>query len=478
MGARVYVVIVVLVAIALFVMLIPRFTPEREIVAAKELENYISEYLSTYRNIVAENIGLVGYNLSRFHFYLHYPKEIEGIISHSRGAAVFFNFSETETLIRIKEFSDSIEYYFWPEMARDLSKLEIVKIERAPTPYDLDSTINILAGVLLLVEPKATLIYTGEGNSFNISDKGALVIFGSLIHENKIILKGSNSKDDWSQTQAGLDATSQFIWDCRGILNTTLLEDIEAKNKVPLLLNKIGVRMTSSKYKTNQDLFYEDYEELKKFYASNETLQQVLNDFYDLQKEVDITTPRLIFNVILQYLPIIIAGILGTVVGGVILHGYIIPKIKERQRILKEPSFEIRDPRVEVYNVGSKDEFKDVFFDIKNNGKEEARGCRIKIRVKEIWDRFEILKPSFPDKTALFSVDPNDIKSIYLCKITKERPTTTVIHIEDLGKHSALTKGVYHLEIRFFGKNFVDRKSHELKLDLSSWENIGIQLAP
>lgn len=142
----------------------------------------------------------------------------------------------------------------------------------------------------------------------------------------------------------------------------------------------------------------------------------------------------------------------------------------------RKPILKVRNPRAEVHNAGTGHEFKNLIFDIENKGEEEAKDCRIKIKVKEFWDSFEILNPNFPDRATRFSIDPSDTKSVQLCQITKQHSTTTVIHIESLGKYSALTKGIYHIDIRLFAKNFVDKEVHQLKLNLSSWENVEIEL--
>lgn len=144
--------------------------------------------------------------------------------------------------------------------------------------------------------------------------------------------------------------------------------------------------------------------------------------------------------------------------------------------MLRKPRLKIENLRTEIHNAGTKHEFKNLLFDIKNDGNEEAKGCIIKIKVKKFWDKFEILMTNSSSETQTFNIIPDDKRSIYLCQITKKHPTTTVINTIILGGYPALTKGIYQLEIRFFGKNFVDKKVYQLKLNLSSWENIEIKL--
>jgi hypothetical protein len=147
-------------------------------------------------------------------------------------------------------------------------------------------------------------------------------------------------------------------------------------------------------------------------------------------------------------------------------------------KILHEPrlKIKIKNHGIDVHNVGSEHEAKYLYFVVRNEGREEARGCRITVRVKGFWDNFEVLNPNFPSKSERFDVDPADERLIHLCNVSKKHGTTTVINIENFGKNSALTKGIYQLELRVSGKNLIDKKVHQLTLDLSLWENIGIKL--
>lgn len=150
----------------------------------------------------------------------------------------------------------------------------------------------------------------------------------------------------------------------------------------------------------------------------------------------------------------------------------------------KEVNLKIKNPRVTIQNVGSKHEFKNLIFDIKNNGKTEAIGCRIRIEVRGILDNLqEIVNPNLPadiDRGA-FNIIPNDQISINLGQVTTEQTTTCVIYTERLdsnrlGNFVTLTKGTYELYISLVGKNFKHKKVHRLRLDLTSWKNVGIKL--
>lgn len=142
----------------------------------------------------------------------------------------------------------------------------------------------------------------------------------------------------------------------------------------------------------------------------------------------------------------------------------------------KDVSLKIKSPRMEVHKPYVRDEVKSLFLDIRNNGKIEARGCQAKIKVVGKWDEFETLLPDFPSTVETFNVLAKDKRTICLCQVRKQLPTTTVIHIARIGTYPALTKGIYDLDLRIVGENFANRKTHKLQLDISSWENIGIAL--
>lgn len=150
----------------------------------------------------------------------------------------------------------------------------------------------------------------------------------------------------------------------------------------------------------------------------------------------------------------------------------------------KNVSLKIKNLRVEIQNLDTKHEFKNLFFDVENNGKTEAKGCRIKIVVKGIWDNTrEIVNPNLPAAIdrGVFNIMPNYPVSINLGQVTKEQPTTCEIYTEDpdakrLGRFVTLTKGTYKLEISLVGRNFTHKKFHRFRLDLTSWKNIGIKL--
>lgn len=306
--------IVFILLIILALVFISPFFVEGPTVSHEGLKNYIEEYLSEYRQFVDDNYALLAGNQSNFQFYIRYPNNIDGVISQTHGVAIFFNYStNVGNQIKIQETKDPIEYYIWPSMPRNTSDLKWVLVKHGD--YHLDSQVSYYYG-LFYVEPGANLRYTGQGHAFNISGLGAIIIFGSLIEEDRMILKGTNNKEDWSKGQARFDALSDFVWDCKGILNDTTIEGIEGKYKLAFLLDKIASRIQSGTYKDDPNLFTADYEDLRSIGATNETLSKVLNDYIDMKEK---PPPSWIDLAWIFFLDHIIGGMLfGAIIGGII----------------------------------------------------------------------------------------------------------------------------------------------------------------
>lgn len=300
----------IITASILIVLFVPPLFRNDSIVSTDDLLDYIDEYLSQYLKIVNENQPFDGIS-NNLTFFWHTPNEIEGVASRSHGAVVFFNYSEgNPRSIAVKEFSKPIEYYIYPQMKADISGLPSVRILKGV--YTLDSQINVPYG-LLYADPEAILRYTGQGHAFNISESGAILIFGSLIEEDRMILKGSNDKEDWSKSQARFDALDEFVWDCQG-LNTIKIESIEKQYKVTFLLERISSRMETGRYRDDPSLFTQDYEELKENDAPNETLSAILLRYYENQK----TPPSWLESVWSFFIQTIVGQLLVvTIVGGV-----------------------------------------------------------------------------------------------------------------------------------------------------------------
>jgi len=270
----------IIIASVLLLLFVPPLFKNDSIVSTGDLRDYIEEYLSQYLKIVNENQPFDGIS-NNLTFFWHTPNEIEGVVSRSHGAVVFFNYSEGKTRsITVKEFSKPIEYYIYPQMSANISELPSVRVLKGV--YTLDSQINVPYG-LLYADPEAILRYTGQGHAFNISESGAILIFGSLIEEDRMILKGSNNRDDWSRLQARFDALDEFVWDCQG-LNASKIESIERQYKMTFVLERISSRMETGRYRDDPNLFTKDFEELKENGAPNETLSAILLQYYENQK--------------------------------------------------------------------------------------------------------------------------------------------------------------------------------------------------
>jgi hypothetical protein len=253
-----------------------------------DLRNYVQEYLTQYHNLVEvyfSQLSTVQGNLSNFPLYLNYPNKIVGVISRTHGAALFFGNSQNagnET--EIKEISSPIEYYVWPSMPVNTSGLPWILVKHADSYYVLDSPIQIPYG-LLYAESGANLRYTGLGHAFNVTGLGAVALFGTLIEENRMILKGSYGKKDWSVNQADLDSLSAFISDCAGVLNDSDINSIRKTYEPSFLLSRMLSLIGSGEYRDNPWLFTQDYEQLKQAGADNTTLSKVQTDYMDMQEE-------------------------------------------------------------------------------------------------------------------------------------------------------------------------------------------------
>jgi len=313
------VVLVILIISTLALVFIPPFISTRTVISRDELKNYVEKYLSEYVKLVDDNYALLSFPqnyLINFSFYVNPSAEITGVISRSHGVVIFFNSSERKETIKlaISEVGEPIEYYIWPDMPENTSGLKWVLIKAGF--YHLDSPVTYDYGLSFL-EPGVIMRYTGEGEGLRISGEGAIEIFGTLIYEDRMILKGTNNREDWSEIQARFDALSEFIWDCKQALNQSQIEEINAEYKFYLLLDRVALRMRNGKYRDNPSLFKQDYEELEMVSLSNATLSKVLNDYLEMQENPPRTLIEQIFDLLFPYIiaPVIVAVILAILYG-------------------------------------------------------------------------------------------------------------------------------------------------------------------
>jgi hypothetical protein len=288
---------------------------QSESISPNELKQYVQEYFSEYKYLYERHdvpFGPQITDLSNFTFAWR-NFDTAAVISNTHGVALFFSASEkSSSETTIKEISYPIEYYLWPQMATNIDKLPSVAIE--PGEYPIDGVITI-HDALLYVEPGATMRCVLKDRPFNVTSSGAVMIFGTYILEHSILLKGSNSKEDWSRTQSDLDALSEYIWDCKSAgINTTTIQNIETKYKPSILLDRIASRMKSGIYKSNQALFNSDYEELRRVAADtmNDMLTKVLSDYYAQQQESPQSPFEQMGNYLLQKADAIIVSVATT----------------------------------------------------------------------------------------------------------------------------------------------------------------------
>lgn len=313
------IVVAIIVTSSIF---LPLFLLTSSKISDNDLLNYAREYLSQYHGLVEAYYSLIltssnSSSMSNFPLYLNYPNEIVGIISRTHGAVLFFNYSQTTgNVTEIEEIPNPVEYYLWPSMPANTSGLPWVLIKHADTDYVLDSPVQIPYG-LLYVESGANLRYIGSGHAFDITGLGAITIFGSLVEENKMVLKGSNDKDEWSISQARLDSLSAFISDCKGVLNDSDIKTIQTTFECSFLLNRMLSLLSSGKYRDNPWLFTQDYEKLRNAGADNATLTKVETDYIEMQET---PTPSLTDSIWAFFVEHILGGmIFGTVLGGLIV---------------------------------------------------------------------------------------------------------------------------------------------------------------
>jgi hypothetical protein len=136
-------------------------------------------------------------------------------------------------------------------------------------------------------------------------------------------------------------------------------------------------------------------------------------------------------------------------------------------RMLKEPRLRIVDSIRQLHKEGSEGEFMDISLVIKNTGGERADDCIVYAKVKCVSEN------PYNISGVPFSLNAGDQKKIRFLQIIKSEQQVRSLS----GNSPTLDKGkLYEYEITFSGANFKDEKKHRLKLDLSSWENIGVIL--
>lgn len=321
-------IIVVLVGALLFVLFNPAGS---DIVSQAGIRDYANEYLSEYRYLYDDpssqwrSLNIT--NLSDFDFFAFPNFGITAVISSTHGAVLFFDSSKSAGETNVKTITDPIEYYLWSQMPRNTSGFPTVLIE--PGEYPLDGIVTVDHG-LLYISPGANARCIYKDRPFNVTGWGAVQIFGTYIVEHSLFLKGSNGVEDWSKTQANIDALKEFMWDCKsGGMSDTELQTVETRYKPSMLINKIASRMKSGVYRNNAALFSSDYDELGKAAngTMNDTLSKILNDYYASQQETPPTLWEQVGSLIAQKIDALIMGALLGLIGV-----YIERKLKTAKR--------------------------------------------------------------------------------------------------------------------------------------------------
>jgi len=143
---------------------------------------------------------------------------------------------------------------------------------------------------------------------------------------------------------------------------------------------------------------------------------------------------------------------------------FMLSGLGEILKVLRQSKLKIVRSYVEVKNEGTKGEFKDVYCVIENVGSEKATDCEIEVTVEN--------HNSYCLRGSHFDLKPDKKEPIRFQQIVKSTGKTS----DTSEKSPTLSIGhVYECEVTFYGKNF-RKKTHHLKLDLSSWEKVGIIL--
>lgn len=285
-----------------------------------QLKDYASAYLAEYKTLYLDNTPLVAGSTTpyRFTFGISPPNAITEIISFSHGALILFNSSTSSSFhVGGSTMNKPIEYYLWPNMPQNPQASGTGSVVIANGTYPLDAPVTD-PNDLIVISPGAIVRYNGTGDAFRLSGNASIIISGTLIFTQRMILKGSNSPAAWSTLQGQFDAFDQFIADGHGIFNTTVVQQIQTKYRVPLLLTLIGNRIADGSYRNNPSLFTVDYNELSN-YATNSTLQQVQNDYYANQKVVPPSLSSDVTALISNPLFVgVVSAVVGVIVGSVV----------------------------------------------------------------------------------------------------------------------------------------------------------------
>lgn len=291
------------------------------LVTQKEIHNYVERYLREYK-VLVEAYGSALGNLSAFTFCLGYPYKVTGVISRSHGAAIFFEPALSEEIL-VRTINERIEFYLWPVM-KEYSAEDFWELPHGQSngfgSYVFYANLQIGDGVT------PTYAYDGGRNilailadSYTIQVKplGRLRIDGTLIYENRMILKGSNEADRWAPETALLDSTLEFLRIARKLaLDEAKQKEIECYTLLYAKAEQIQRKLATGAYgdpfnwrlwTIDEDEFWKIAEECG---ISSETAAKIRKEVLEKYKTQEWFEHPILTHIVIPFL----IGIAGTIV--------------------------------------------------------------------------------------------------------------------------------------------------------------------
>lgn len=235
----------------------------------QRLENYARRYLEEYKKLV-HTWG----NESEFEFFEGYPYHALGVISEVHGAAIFFTRSSQQE-IEIITYPERIEFYLWPEMKKwwDNATTYFKGKENEVAVFLDDYTIEVAPG-------------------------GHVEIEGTLIYENRMILKGSNEEKLWLPEVGMIDATNEFLRVAKSIvLSEAEAEEVQGVALLRAKAEEIARNEKAGAYRDNLWLRAKHEEEFwdlaEERGIRSDTAKQIKSQTLTIYKEQPIYQPSL-----------------------------------------------------------------------------------------------------------------------------------------------------------------------------------------
>jgi len=238
----------------------------------KRLENYIERYLEEYESLV-HTWG----NESEFEFLEGYPYQVLGVISQVHGAAIFFSDS-SEQKIEVITHPERIEFYLWPQMK---------------TWWDSATSFMVL-------REHETVIFDASvwPEPIKINPGGHFEIYGTLIYQHRMILKGSNDEKLWLPEVAMIDSTNEFLRVAKNIvLNEAEAAEVQGVALLRAKAEEIARNEKDGNYSDNLWLRFKHEEEFwdlaEEYEIRPDTAKQIKTQALSIYKEQPIYPPNL-----------------------------------------------------------------------------------------------------------------------------------------------------------------------------------------